>query len=594
LRKNLYGTPPAGNAWATLRDRRLIERLNIGLWQCTKSVMDPTLFYIRHGGFKLTERRLTKRSTKRGDLVYYEDFNPKDFDSFNGTEFDIISRVTLNREFPSDPDDKIKFARGWGPKKEQVVFENSKPLQLEHATEKLEDDPEVTRVFEKKLHKRWGSVPVDMVTEFTYMDVMDTGTPLNEAWVSIHTDDLDSAGTNKEILDNIFKEVDDEWSLKETPSDFMLGVKRTSVYDKQGALAYIEHTMTAYVLGAAESFREHLPTKTLNDPFPEGLYLSKLVKAPEEEIKRNQAKGYLRAVGMIMWAVRGVFFTGKYGAQILCSMMGCPSDKAFAAAMHMLAYMEQHSNQGIKYSADGNPYPIISVDASNKPDGDDGCAIAGHIITMMDGPLVGKSYKHKHNGLSSEQNEYMAITGALRVVVWMRQLFNEIGLSELTAKPWSVYADNVQANRICKEEFVSAGNQHIYMPYHYNREVVKLGHVIIKWVQSKYNLSDIMTKPVASAIINELGPILLGYGGFKELIDRLETSPRELTEKACRELGGISSQSISTAYIAYSNPPSTWTLTPSEYINRSLVTRYRRMRKVSNKDTSHGGWGNGT
>ena len=103
-----------------------------------------------------------------------------------------------------------------------------------------------------------------------------------------------------------------------------------------------------------------------------------------------------------------------------------------------------------------------------------------------------------------------------------------------------------------------------------------------------------MTKPVASAIINELGPILLGYGGFKELIDRLETSPRELTEKACRELGGISSQSISTAYIAYSNPPYTWTLTPSEYINRRLVTRYRRMRKVSNKDTSQGGWGYGT
>jgi hypothetical protein len=57
----------------------------------------------------------------------------------------------------------------------------------------------------------------------------------------------------------------------------------------------------------------------------------------------------------------------------------------------MLAYMEQHSNQGIKYSADGNPYPTVSVDASNKPDGDDGCAIARHIITMMDGPLVGKN-----------------------------------------------------------------------------------------------------------------------------------------------------------------------------------------------------------
>jgi len=83
LRKNLYGTPPAGNAWATLRDRRLMERFNVGLWQCNKSVMDPTLFYIRHGGSKLTERRLTKRSTKIYNHSYYEDLNPKDFASFD-------------------------------------------------------------------------------------------------------------------------------------------------------------------------------------------------------------------------------------------------------------------------------------------------------------------------------------------------------------------------------------------------------------------------------------------------------------------------------------------------------------------------------
>ena len=133
------------------------------------------------------------------------------------------------------------------------------------------------------------------------------------------------------------------------------------------------------------------------------------------------------------------------------------------------------------------------------------------------------------------------------------------------------------------------------MPYHYNREAVKLGHVILKWVQSKYNLSDIMTKPVASSIINELGPILLGYKGFAELIKRLETIPRELAEEAYRELGGTSSQSISTAYIAYSNPSSTWAISPTDYYitkggDRERTITGRNMR-VSNKDTSHRGWG---
>ena len=148
-----------------------------------------------------------------------------------------------------------------------------------------------------------------------------------------------------------------------------------------------------------------------------------------------------------------------------------------------------------------------------------------------------------------------------------------------------------------KEEFESADNQHIYMPYHYNREVVKLGHVIIKWVQSKYNLSDIMTKPVASSIINELRPILLGYGDFAGFVKRLETGPRELTEKSCRELGGVRSQSISVAYSAYSNPPSTWAITPTEYITRGEDHEHTftgRNRSVSKKAASHGGWDQST
>ena len=103
-----------------------------------------------------------------------------------------------------------------------------------------------------------------------------------------------------------------------------------------------------------------------------------------------------------------------------------------------------------------------------------------------------------------------------------------------------------------------------------------------------------MIKPVAPSIINQLGPILLGYGCFAELIERLETGPRELTEKSCRELGGISSQAISVACSTYSNPPSTWAITPTGYINRSDDHGYintGRNRCVSKKDTSHGGWG---
>ena len=77
---------------------------------------------------------------------------------------------------------------------------------------------------------------------------------------------------------------------------------------------------------------------------------------------------------------------------------------------------------------------------------------------------MSKSSKLKHCGLSSEHNEYMGLTACLRAVVWLRQLLGEIGQQSMIEAPTVVYGDNIQANRLCKEHFVTTGNQHIYMP----------------------------------------------------------------------------------------------------------------------------------
>ena len=147
------------------------------------------------------------------------------------------------------------------------------------------------------------------------------------------------------------------------------------------------------------------------------LYLSKSNKASDEEIKANLGRGYVRAVGMIC---RHCFPEGKYGVSQLCKLMSCPSNAAFDAAMHMIAYMEQHKNKGIPFSADGNVRPVIMSDASNKPDPHSGLAQAGHTAHWANGPVSSKSSLLKHEGLSSEHNEYIGLTAALRFAVWMR------------------------------------------------------------------------------------------------------------------------------------------------------------------------------
>ena len=86
---------------------------------------------------------------------------------------------------------------------------------------------------------------------------------LSQAWVLIHTDDLDANGTDQEILDCIFKTLDERWSIKKTEPDFMLGINRKVSMDMKCNVTSCEHSMEAYTTGVAETFRSDLPKKTL-------------------------------------------------------------------------------------------------------------------------------------------------------------------------------------------------------------------------------------------------------------------------------------------------------------------------------------------
>jgi hypothetical protein len=165
---------------------------------------------------------------------------------------------------------------------------------------------------------------------------------------------------------------------------------------------------------------------------------------------------------MIVWAVRHVCPRGKYGVSQLCGVMTIVEQKAWVSAMHMIAYLEQHCSEGIKFTAKGNAIQVCMADASNKPTPFDGLCHAGFCVLMEGGPVISKSFKLKHVGLSSEHNEFMGLTAALRAIVWLRQLLREVGRSDLIKDATVVYGDNIQANRLCKEHFVTTGNQHVF------------------------------------------------------------------------------------------------------------------------------------
>ena len=99
----------------------------------------------------------------------------------------------------------------------------------------------------------------------------------------------------------------------------------------------------------------------------------------------------------------------------------------------------------------------------------------------------------------------MALHHAIKQIVWVRQLLDEIGLGAYVSEPTRVYADNKQANNLCSEDLVTAGNMYFRIAYHYCKEAVRDDFVSVHYCNTTPNVRDITTKA--------LGPVK--YEGFE-------------------------------------------------------------------------------
>ena len=66
-------------------------------------------------------------------------------------------------------------------------------------------------------------------------------------------------------------------------------------------------SMDAYVDGMYNSFKEYVPQRTFKTPCEHNLLLTLSTDPISEENKRVLGRGYQSAVGVLLWASRGVF-----------------------------------------------------------------------------------------------------------------------------------------------------------------------------------------------------------------------------------------------------------------------------------------------
>ena len=199
--------------------------------------------------------------------------------------------------------------------------------------------------------------------------------------------------------------------------------------------------------------------------------------------------------------------------------MATPSDDAWERALHMLQYLKQHKHKGVRFR-ETDEEPCAFVDASKRDDPHD-CRTQYGYVNHWGGPLMTKSGKLNHVRIDSTYNEYAEYNGMalhhcnkqFAQLVWAIQCMQEIGLSAYVSEPTKVLADNAQANKLCAEDLVTAGNMYFCTGYHYNNECVENRYVIltVEYVHTSNNIGDSLTNALGANKIRAFGPHLTGH-----------------------------------------------------------------------------------
>jgi hypothetical protein len=97
----------------------------------------------------------------------------------------------------------------------------------------------------------------------------------------------------------------------------------------------------------------------------------------------------------------------------------------------------------------------------------------------------------------TSSSEYKALANASAELTWIQTLLGDLGVQ--SSRPPVLYCDNIGATYLTSNPIYHARTKHIKIDYHFVRDMVASQALNVQLISGKYQLADILTKPLAAA-----------------------------------------------------------------------------------------------
>jgi hypothetical protein len=258
-----------------------------------------------------------------------------------------------------------------------------------------------------------------------------------------------------------------------------------------------------------------LRSKPHSKPLPDDFIATKedMSKTEEEAIRLEKEYGF--AYSSVVGALIYILSTRPdltFAVSKLAKFMRLPGKRHFEAIAHLLHYLREKSQLGLKYYSDLARAPLQRIltesrveatrnlvtfsDSSWQDCPDTGRSTACYTVTYMGGVIDHSTHVPGIVALSSAEAEYNGACTACMSTDHHRMLLNELDRIEVDSNPSPIpiLLDSKSAIAMSKSFKDTKHTRHIARRYHYVREGETEGRFKTLWIDNTLQISDIGTK----------------------------------------------------------------------------------------------------
>ncbi|XP_071740551.1 uncharacterized mitochondrial protein AtMg00810-like [Rutidosis leptorrhynchoides] len=317
----------------------------------------------------------------------------------------------------------------------------------------------------------------------------------NTLIVGVYVDDLIITGSNSEDVIEFKEQMKNDFEMSDLGlRAYYLGIEVAQC--KWG----ITLRQTAYAKRILEQFGMQ-NCNPARSPIESHLKVGK--DEGDEEVDPTE---YRRVVGCL----RYLTLTRpdlSYSVGIASRFMEKPTALHLPIVKRVLRYVKGTLDYGLNYGRRQEFEHLVGFSDSDLGGDKVGSkSTSGMVFYIGRSVITWKSQKQKTVALSSCEAEFMAATSAACQTIWLANLVKEPTGQQV--EPVTLFVDNKSAIALMRNPVFHGRSKHINIHFHFIRECVEHGQIIVEHVNSKDQRADIFTKALAQVKFIEMRNML--------------------------------------------------------------------------------------